>query len=62
MKRSWRGVILLSLVLLLNIWFTQKVVHMFFYEKNELVLLYCGLNIILFPIAYLIYRFERNKV
>lgn len=58
MKRSYRGVILLSCVLLLNIVFTQLTVNFYFYEKYALVILFAVLNLILFPIAYYIYRKE----
>ncbi|MWC29893.1 hypothetical protein [Paenibacillus sp. MMS18-CY102] len=60
MKRSYRGVIYLSFVLLANIVFTQQVVNAFFYEQYEKVLLFAGLNVILFPLAIWIYRRERN--
>ncbi|GIP24445.1 MULTISPECIES: hypothetical protein [Paenibacillus] len=60
MKRSYRGVILLCFVLLLNIICTQQVVNAFFYEKYERVLWFAAANIILFPIALWIYRRERD--
>jgi hypothetical protein len=60
MKRSYRGVIWLSLVLLLNIACTQQTVNAFFYEKYERVVLFAALNIVLFPIALWIYRRERD--
>lgn len=62
MKRSWRGVILLCFVLLLNIVFTQKAVNAFFYEKYVEVLIYCGLNVLTFPLALWLYRRERDTV
>ena len=61
MKRSWWGVILLCFVLLCNIVFTQQVVNNFFYERYEQVLLFAGLNLLMFPVAILIYRRERNR-
>ncbi|WP_281883595.1 hypothetical protein [Paenibacillus sp. YYML68] len=60
MKRSYVGVIMLSVVLLLNIVFTQQVVHAFYFEKYGLVLIYAGLNIVLLPFAVWMYRRERN--
>lgn len=60
MKRSYRGVILLSLVLFLNIACTQQTVNAFFYDKNETVIVFAALNLILFPIAVWIYRRERD--
>ncbi|MFC0212190.1 hypothetical protein ACFFK0_06915 [Paenibacillus chartarius] len=60
MKRSWRGVILLAMVLGLNIVFTQQTVNAFFYERYAAVLVYCGLNVLTVPLAYLLYRKERD--
>lgn len=58
MKRSYLGVILLSIVLLLNIVFTQYVVNHYYFENYKLVLLFAALNIVLFPIALFIYKKE----
>jgi multisubunit Na+/H+ antiporter MnhB subunit len=58
MKRSYRGVMLLSLILFLNIIFTQYTVNFYFYEKYALTVLFAVLNVILFPIAVYIYRKE----
>lgn len=62
MKRSWRGVIYLAVVLFLNIVCTQQTVNAFFYEKYTLVLIFAGLNLLLFPVAFWIYRKERDRV
>ncbi|MFD1780928.1 MULTISPECIES: hypothetical protein [Fredinandcohnia] len=56
MKRSYQGVLLLSVILLLNIIFTQKMVHQYFYENYVNTLIYCGLNIVLFPVALVVYK------
>ncbi len=56
MKRNYRAVIGLSLVLFLNIVCTQYTVNMYYYEKYELTILFAVLNILLFPIAVLIYK------
>ena len=61
MKRSWRGVIALSIVLFLNIVCTQLAVNAFFYDKFRLVLIYAVCNLLLFPIALWIYRKERDR-
>lgn len=61
MKRSYFGVIALCIVLLMNIVFMQLAVHQYYYENYEATLLYVGLNIILFPIAFMIYKKERDK-
>ncbi|MBB3111173.1 hypothetical protein FHS18_003241 [Paenibacillus phyllosphaerae] len=60
MKRSYYGVIFLSLVLLACIVFTQQVVNAFFYEQYVKVLVFAVLNILMFPLAFWIYRKERN--
>jgi hypothetical protein len=62
MKRSYRGVIYLSLVLFLSIACTQQTVNAFFYDKYNIVLIYAALNILLFPLAIWIYRRERDNV
>ncbi|WP_240374931.1 hypothetical protein [Bacillus piscicola] len=61
MKRSYVGVIGMCAILLLNIIFTQLLVHQFFYQNYDAVLIYTGINIILFPIAILIYKKESRK-
>ncbi|NBI28977.1 hypothetical protein ERL59_08390 [Chengkuizengella sp. YPA3-1-1] len=60
MKRSYRGVILLCAVLFLNIIFTQKAIHQYYYEDYTATVIYAILNIILFPIALFIYHKEKN--
>ncbi|KQO17282.1 hypothetical protein [Paenibacillus sp. Leaf72] len=61
MKRSYRGVILLSVVLFLNIVCTQNVVNHYFHEKYELVLVFALLNVLLFPLALWIYKKEVRR-
>ncbi|SFE62958.1 hypothetical protein SAMN04487969_104256 [Paenibacillus algorifonticola] len=61
MKRSYRGVILLSVVLFLNIVCTQYVVNHYFHEKYELVLVFALLNVLLFPLALWIYKKEVRR-
>lgn len=62
MKRSYRGVILLSVVLLLNIIFTQYTINHYYFENYKLVILFAALNVVLFPIALFIYKKEvKNK-
>lgn len=58
MKRSYRGVILLSIVLLLNIIFTQYTINHYYFENYKLVILFAALNVVLFPIALFIYKKE----
>lgn len=61
MKRSYRGVILLSVVLLFNIICTQYVVNHYYYQNYKLVIGFAALNVILFPIALFIYRKEVRR-
>jgi hypothetical protein len=61
MKRNNRSVAILCGILLLNIVFTQKMVHQYFYENYVETLIYMGLNIVLFPIALYVYKRDRKK-
>lgn len=56
MKRSYRAVIALCIVVLFNIIFTQYAVNMYYFEKYGLTILFAVCNVILFPIALLIYK------
>ncbi|MDX8362655.1 MULTISPECIES: hypothetical protein [Bacillaceae] len=56
MKRSYIGVIILSAILLLNIVFTQYMVHQYYYENYVNVLIFAGLNFVSFPLAILAYK------
>ncbi|MDR4888030.1 hypothetical protein RGU12_10770 [Fredinandcohnia sp. QZ13] len=56
MKRSYQGVLILSVILFLNVIFTQKMVHQYFYENYVNTLIFCGLNIVLFPVAWVVYK------
>jgi len=58
MKRSYKGVIMLCFVLLLNIVCTQYVVNNYFHQKYELVIVFAIENVLLFPIALYIYKKE----
>ncbi|MHC0036163.1 hypothetical protein [Pseudoneobacillus sp. C159] len=61
MKRSNLSLAILCGILLLNIVFTQKMVHQFFYENYVQTLVYMGLNIVLFPIALYVYKRDQRK-
>ncbi|URM34533.1 hypothetical protein LLY41_09150 [Cytobacillus firmus] len=52
MKRRYLGVIILAAILMMNIVFTQYMVHQYYYENYENVLIFGGLNIVLFPWLY----------
>ena len=56
MKRSYIPVALLLAVLMLNIIFTQYMVHQYFYEHFTNTIIAAVINVILFPIAFLIYK------
>ncbi|MBN8202856.1 MULTISPECIES: hypothetical protein [Bacillaceae] len=56
MKRSYLGVIILAAILLMNIVFTQYMVHQYYYENYINVLIFGGLNIVLFPLAVFAYK------
>ncbi|MEH6991309.1 hypothetical protein V7075_01195 [Neobacillus drentensis] len=56
MKRSYIPVALLLAVLMLNIIFTQYMVHQYFYENYTNTIVAAVINVILFPAAFLIYK------
>jgi len=56
MKRSYLPVVFLLAVLMLNIIFTQYMVHQYFYENYTDTIIAAVINVILFPIAFLIYK------
>ncbi|ETI70594.1 hypothetical protein [Neobacillus vireti] len=56
MKRSYLPVALLLAVLMLNIIFTQYMVHQYFYENYTNTIIAAVINVILFPVALLIYK------
>lgn len=51
----------LLVILLLNIIFTQKMVHQYYFENYVTAIIYCVLNLILFPVAFLIYKQDRKR-
>lgn len=53
MKFKYIGVALLCAFLMMNIVFTQFMVHQFYYENYINVLIFGGLNIVVFPLAFL---------
>ncbi|WP_312473553.1 hypothetical protein [Neobacillus sp.] len=56
MKRSYVPVALLLVVLMLNIIFTQYMVHQYFYENYTNTIIAAVINVILFPVAFVIYK------
>jgi hypothetical protein len=45
---------------MLNIVFTQYMVHQYFYQNYGKVLLFCFLNLLLFPIGIYIYKKDQQ--
>lgn len=61
MKRSYIGVVVLLFILMLNIVFTQKMVHQYFFQDYVTALVLVGLNILLFPIAIYVYKRDQKR-
>lgn len=61
MKRSYLSIALLLAVLVLNIIFTQYMVHQYFFEHYRNVLLAAVVNVILFPVAIFIYKSDQKQ-
>lgn len=60
MKLKYVSVTILCAILLLNIIFTQYMVHQYYYENYLNTLIFGGLNVILFPIAIYVYKKTKN--
>ncbi|MDF2788722.1 MAG: hypothetical protein K0S80_1820 [Neobacillus sp.] len=56
MKRSYLPVALLLAVLMLNIIVTQYMVHQYFYQNYVNTIVAAVMNVVLFPLAFLIYK------
>ena len=56
MKRNYVPVGLLLAVLMINIIFTQYMVHQYFYQNYTNTIIAAVINVILIPIALLIYK------
>ncbi|MFL6517363.1 MAG: hypothetical protein ACJ8GL_04730 [Bacillus sp. (in: firmicutes)] len=56
MKRNYLPVALLLAVLMLNIIFTQYMVHQYFYENYTNTIIAAIINVMLFTVAFLIYK------
>lgn len=61
MKRNYGSFVILCGILLLNIVFTQIVVHQYYYENYINTLIYCGLNLLLFPISLYVYKKDKKR-
>jgi uncharacterized membrane protein len=60
MKR--KGILLMCLVLFLQIIFTQKAIHQYFYQEYWNTILFAGLNVVMFPVAGFIYKRDKRLV
>jgi membrane-anchored glycerophosphoryl diester phosphodiesterase (GDPDase) len=60
MKRKVIGILLVCAVLMLNIIFTQYMVHQYFFEHYSNSLIAAIINLILFPIAIFIYKNDQK--
>ncbi|WP_428910607.1 hypothetical protein [Niallia sp. Krafla_26] len=56
MKLRVAGVVILCAILMLNIIFTQYMVHQYYYENYVNTLIFGGLNILLFPVSIYVYK------
>lgn len=56
MKPKYLTFALLCIILLLNVIFTQKMVLQYFFENYQNTIIYGALNLVLFPLAVLIYK------
>jgi uncharacterized membrane protein len=61
MKRNYINIVIMCTILMLNIVFTQYMVHHFFYQNFVNVLIFAGLNVLLFPFALFLYKKEFRK-
>ncbi|MDZ5471603.1 hypothetical protein SM124_07560 [Bacillus sp. 31A1R] len=62
MKSKYFGITALLVILMLNIIFTQKMVHQYYFENYTNSIILAGLNILLFPIAILIFKKDQKGV
>lgn len=60
MMRSYRGVLFLCAVLMLNIIFTNRAIHHYYYENYETTIYFAVANLIMVPIALFIYKKEKH--
>ena len=62
MKRKYLGVGLLLAVLMTNIILTQYMVHQYFYEHYKNSLIAAIVNVLLFFVAFIIYKNDKKHV
>ncbi|AMM92807.1 hypothetical protein UP17_09940 [Peribacillus simplex] len=61
MRLKFIGVALLCAFFMMNIVFTQFMVHQYYYENYVNVLIFVGLNIVVFPLALFTYKKTKNE-
>lgn len=61
MKLKYLSVVLLCAVLMLNIIFTQYMVHQYFFAHFQNTLMAAIINVLLFPVAFFIYKYDKNQ-
>lgn len=57
-----RNLFILCVILLVNIIFTQYMVHQYFYDHYTNSLIAALINVVLFPIALLVYKYDKKKM
>lgn len=61
MRLKFFGVALLCAFFMMNIVFTQFMVHQYYYENYVNVLIFGGLNIVVFTLALFTYKKTKNE-
>ncbi|MCQ6281496.1 hypothetical protein [Bacillus sp. EB600] len=57
-----RNLVILCVILMVNIIFTQYMVHQYFYEHYTNSIIAALINVVLFPIALLVYKYDKKKM
>ena len=57
-----RNLVILCVILMLNIIFTQYMVHQYFYEHYTNSIIAALINVVLFPIASPFYKYDKKKI
>lgn len=60
MKRNYLGVGLLLAILMVNIVFTQYMVHQYFFENYKNSLIAAIVNVLLFFVAIIVYKNDKK--
>jgi hypothetical protein len=57
-----RNLVILCVIVMVNIIFTQYMVHQYFYEHYTNSIIAALINVVLFPIALLVYKCDKKKM